>query len=102
VEVQEPLVRSARAKAAELGLAGVSFLHADAASVELDGSVFFLYAPFNGAMLTDVLRRLEEVARRRTIVVCTVDLELSVGWLRARTPLRAPVAIYDSSPPLAM
>jgi hypothetical protein len=103
VEIQEPLVRRARARAAELGLGErVSFLHADAAATELDGSVFFLYAPFNGKMLTDVVGRMEQVARRRPIVVCAVGLELFASWLTPRTPPpSASLAIYESSPPPA-
>jgi SAM-dependent methyltransferase len=72
VEIQEPLVRSAQQRCAALGLTGVTFVCANAAEVTLDGSIFFLYAPFNGAMLTAVMRRIEEVARRRSIVVCAV------------------------------
>ena len=99
VEIQEHLVRSAEARCVELGLP-VSFVCADAADVELDGSVFFLYAPFNGEMLARVLRRLENVARRRPIVVCAVDVELrAVPWLRARQTSSVALTLYDSAPP---
>jgi SAM-dependent methyltransferase len=100
VEIQEHLVRSAEARCAELSLAGVSFAHANAADTELDGSIFFLYAPFNGEMLTAVLRRLEEVARRRPIVVCTVGLEFhGVPWLEPRRRSSVTLALYDSHVP---
>jgi len=100
VEIQEPLVRSARARCDELGLAAVSFVHGNAAHVALDGSIFFLYAPFNGEMLASVLRRLEGVARRRPIVVCAVDLELDdVPWLRPRTTSGVSLHLYDSHVP---
>ena len=56
-----------------------------------------LYAPFNGEMLTRVLHRLEEVARRRPIIVCTVDLELDVARLTARPSSSVALTIYDSS-----
>jgi SAM-dependent methyltransferase len=103
VEIQEPLVARARQRCAELELTAVSFVCANAADVTddaLDGSVFFLYAPFNGALLTAVLARLEAVARKRSrpIVVCTVDLELhDVPWLvrRPRGTSRA-LAVYDA------
>src|SRR5260221_9287090 len=76
----------------------VSFVRADAADVELDGSVFFLYAPFNGEMLTRVLRRLEDGARRRAIVVCAVGLEFrEVPWLLPRRTSSVALAVYDSS-----
>ena len=97
VELQPQLVASARARCAELGLDGVTFLHADAADTALDGSVFFLYAPCNGELLARVLGRVEEVARRRPIVVCTVDLALAaVPWLSARDTKSVSLTIYDS------
>lgn len=97
VELQEPLVRSARARCAALGLTGVSFVHANAAELELEGSVFFLYAPCNGELLGLVLGRLEAVARRRPIVVCAVGLELpGVAWLAPRRTSCVALALYDS------
>ena len=98
VEIQAPLVDRARLRCAELALAAVSFVHADAADTELDGSVFFLYAPFNGAMLARVVRRLEDVARRRPIALAAVALELpDVPWLRARTTSSVALTLYESS-----
>lgn len=98
VEIQEPLVRIARARCAELALtAAVSFVHADAAEAELDGSIFFLYAPFNGAMLARVIGRLEAVARRRPIVVCAAGLEFcDVPWLSPRATSSVSLTLYDS------
>ena len=98
IEIQGPLVESARLRCAALGLTGVSFVHANAADLELDGSHFFLYAPFNGELLERVLARLEDVARERPVVVCAVGTELhGVRWLRARRTLSVVVTIYDSS-----
>jgi Histone methylation protein DOT1 len=97
VEIQEPLVHSARARCAELSLPRVSFVHADAAETELDGSIFFLYAPFNGKMLARALRRLEDVARRRRIIVCAVGLEFrEVPWLAPRKSSHVSLMLYDS------
>jgi protein-L-isoaspartate O-methyltransferase len=99
VEIQEPLVRSARARCEALGLTGVTFVHGDAAGIELDGSVFYLYAPFNGVMLAGALRRVEAVAQRRPVVVCAVALELGhVPWLVPRPPSSSSLTIYDSRP----
>lgn len=100
IEIQEPLVRSTKARCAELALAEVSFVHANAADTHLDGSVFFLYSPFNGQMLTSVLRRLEDVARRRPIVVCAVGLEFhGEPWLQRRQSSIVSLALYDSHAP---
>jgi SAM-dependent methyltransferase len=97
IEIQEHLVRRARAVCEALGVPDVSFVHGDAAEAALDGSIFFLYAPFNGRMLTAVLRRIEDVARRRSIVVCTVGVELGgLAWLRPRESSSASVSLYDS------
>ena len=100
VEIQEHLVHSARARCAELALAAVSFVHANAAEAELDGSIFFLYAPFNGAMLQRALHRLEEVARRRPIVLCAVGLEFhDVPWLLPTKTSSVALTRYDSRVP---
>jgi SAM-dependent methyltransferase len=96
IEIQEALVRGATALAARLALRDVSFVHADAAQVELDGSRFFLYAPFEGAVLARVVDRLHAVARRRRIVVGAVGLELDVPWLAARQSSNVGLAIYDA------
>ena len=97
IEIQEHLVRGARGLCEALGVSDVSFVHGDAAEAELDGSIFFLYAPFNGRMLTAVLRRIEDVARRRSIVVCAVGVELGgLDWLCPRESSSASVSLYDS------
>jgi SAM-dependent methyltransferase len=97
VEIQAPLVDRARARCAELGLTAASFVHGDAADTELDGSVFFLYAPFGGDTLARVVHRLQGVARRRPIVVAAVGLELHDAlWLAARTTSCVALTLYES------
>jgi hypothetical protein len=92
--------RRATACCRELGLEGLPFVHGDAAEAELDGSVFFLYSPFNGETLTRVMRRLEAVARRRPIVLCAVGLELpSERWLQPRRTSTLSLTLYDSRLP---
>jgi SAM-dependent methyltransferase len=96
VEIQGPLVEHARRCSAQLGLNAVSFHHADAVDAELEGSIFFLYAPFNGETLTRVLRRLEALAQRRPMTIGTVDLDLrEEAWLRARPSSRPSLTLYD-------
>jgi len=96
IEIQAPLVDRARTMSTAFGLTAVSFAHANAADCELDGSVFFLYAPCNGDLLARVVRRLEDVARRRPIVIAAVALELpDVPWLAARITSSAALTLYE-------
>ncbi len=98
IELQPALVRRARATASHLGI-DVRFTEADARVADLDdGTVFFLYAPFTGPVLAEVLARLHLVATRRAIVVCAlgIDLERTAPWLAPR-PLDAFwLTVYDS------
>lgn len=97
VESQAPLVEGARSCFAALGLTDLAFTHADAADVDLHGSVFFLYSPFNGETLTRVLRHLHGVARARPIVVCAVGLEFpGERWLQQRPTSSLSLMLYDS------
>ena len=99
VEIQARLVTHARARCGELGLDAVSFVHGDAGELPLDGSIFFLYAPCNGEMLGRVVHRIEEVARRRPIIVATVALELPyAAWCHARGTACPSLTLYDSAP----
>lgn len=100
VEVQLPLVECARACCAELGLADVSFVHANAAEAELDGSIFFLYSPFNGETMRRVLRRLEDIARRRPVVLCAVAVDFpGEPWLVRRETSSPWLTLYESRMP---
>lgn len=100
IEVQQPLVRCARACCAALGLAGIELIHANAADVQPDGSVFFFYAPFGGETLRRVLGHLRQLAGRHPIVICAVGLELpGERWLRKRQSTGPSLSIYDSTPP---
>ena len=96
IEIQQALVERARQRCRALGLSDVSFIHANAADIELDGSVFFLYAPCNGDLLRRVLLRLEAAARRRSIILCAVHVELDVPWLRPRETSSAALTLYES------
>jgi SAM-dependent methyltransferase len=97
VEIQEALVTGARARCTELRLPDVSFQHGNAIDAQIDASVVFLHAPFNGQMLTQVLANLEQAARRRALVVCTVALELrDVPWLRPKPSSHVALSVYES------
>jgi SAM-dependent methyltransferase len=101
IELQGALVDRARAAASSLAL-DVSFTHADAREAAIDdATVFFLYVPFTGPVLAEVLRRLHAVARRRDIVVCAlgVDLDRGASWLVARKLDAFWLSLYDTSVP---
>jgi SAM-dependent methyltransferase len=70
IEYQPRYCTYAQVCAADLGLAGVHFVNADVRAIDLsDGDVFFLYSPFEGQMLHDVLARLRAVSLGRPIRV---------------------------------
>jgi SAM-dependent methyltransferase len=101
IELQPTLVARAREAAARLGV-DVPFTRSDAREADLDdGTVFFLYLPFTGPVLAEVLERLREVGSRRAIVVCSLglDLERHAPWL-VRRPIDAFwLTVYDSIAP---
>lgn len=100
IELQEHLVRRARERAAALGLSEISFVHDDATGIDLDGTVFFLYAPCNGDMLARLIGRMETVSQRHRIVVCAVGVELpGVPWLAGRPTSTHALTIYESTAP---
>jgi hypothetical protein len=98
IELQHGLVAQASARADQLGLTDVSFVAADARDAELDdGSVFFLYLPFTGAVLRTVLQRLHVASTKRDVVVCTLGLDLPTSdWLKPRETDSFWLSIYDS------
>jgi hypothetical protein len=98
IELQGTLVERAREAAAQLSV-DARFEQGDAREANLDdGTIFFLYLPFTGPALADVLRRLHAIARRRAIVVCAlaIDLERWAPWLQRRGGDSFWMAIYDS------
>lgn len=97
VEIQGHLVHTSRAKAAAINLP-ISIIHGNAAENVPEGSVFFMYAPFNGPMLESVLARLENIAQRRRIALCTVGLELGeVPWLARRSTSCPSLMLHSSA-----
>jgi hypothetical protein len=72
VEVEPAYCDFARACAADLGLSGVELMEADARAADYgDGTVFFMYTPFRGRMLQEVLGRLRTQSSARTIRLFT-------------------------------
>lgn len=89
VELQRELIASCAR--------GVELEHGDARHASLDdGTVFFLYTPFTGSVLDEVLARLQRVAAHHAIVICALGFALSQPWLRARETDAFWLTIYDS------
>jgi hypothetical protein len=98
IELQSALVARARAAARRLG-AEVEFSQGDAREADLaSGTVFYMYAPFTGPVLSEVLTRLFRVAKGHAIVVCAlgVDLHRGAAWLAPRPSDSYWLTVYDS------
>src|ERR1700728_3399794 len=68
IEMQAAYVVSARECAQSLQLSRVQFIARDARDADLSrGTVFYLYSPFKGSILTDVLGALRKDSMRRSI-----------------------------------
>jgi hypothetical protein len=102
IEVQAAYVASARECAQSLHLSRVRFIPQDAREADLSsGSVFYLYSPFNGSILTNVLSALRMESTHRSIKVCSlgpcVRRVANETWLKARA-VRDPgrITVFDS------
>ena len=72
VEFEPEYCAFSRACAADLNLAQVEFINADARTADYsDGTVFFMYTPFEGRLLQQVLGKLHGESRRRMIRLFT-------------------------------
>jgi len=72
VEIEPAYTEYARRCAGRLNLSSVQFFNGDARTGDLgEGDIFFLYTPFTGQMLEQVLERLRQVSTRRAIRLCT-------------------------------
>jgi hypothetical protein len=100
VEWQPPHVDAARRAARGLKLERIEFLAQDARDAALSrGTVFFLYTPFLGTMLREVLDALRFEGMRRPIRVSTFGPCTRIvgdeAWLHADEPTRADrVAVF--------
>lgn len=72
VEIEPAYTEYAQRCAQRLNLAQVQFVNGDARTADLGkGRIFFLYTPFTGGMLEQVLERLGQVSARQPIRLCT-------------------------------
>ena len=91
IEVEAAYVASAQECAQNLRQSRVRFLHDDARTADLStGTVFYLYTPFTGSILADVLDRLRQQSTRQPIRICTfgpcTGTVAKEVWLRASAP----------------
>lgn len=89
IEREAAYVDSARRCAEALDLDGVSFIHQDARTADLSvATIFYLYTPFTGTMLGEMLSKLEQEARRRPIRIGTLGpctpIVAREPWLRSQ------------------
>jgi precorrin-6B methylase 2 len=72
VEFEPAYCAFAQQRADSLGLSRVTFLNVDARQADYaDGTVFFLYTPFTGRLLQEVLAKLAAVAHTHPITLAT-------------------------------
>jgi hypothetical protein len=86
IEIEPAYVQSARACAQDLRLANTHFVQGDARDADFAiGSVFYLYTPFTGTILSSVLDALRSEAGRRAFRVCSfgpcTDVLAAESWL---------------------
>jgi hypothetical protein len=102
IEVQAAYVASAQECAQSLRLGRVQFVAADARAVDLSsGTVFYLYSPFRGSILTDVLSMLRKESMCKPIKVCSLGPCTSIvakeTWLKTNSPPgTGSIAVFSS------
>jgi hypothetical protein len=73
IEVEAAYVATAQECAQSLRLGRVRFICEDARAADLcSGTVFYLYSPFTGSILADVLDRLRKESTSRPIKICAL------------------------------
>lgn len=91
VELEPAFCDFARGRVAALGLRRIALRNEDARQADCsDGTVFFLYHPFTGAILDEVLERLRVQTQGRCIRLCTLGrcsfVAAQQGWLELVGP----------------
>ncbi len=102
IELEATYVERARQCAQRLSLNKVTFIQQDARAADFStGTVFYLYTPFMGFILSHVLDRLRREAATRQIRICSYGPCTSViaeeSWLEATAaPMAHQVALFYS------
>lgn len=91
IEFQPAYVASAQESALTLNAIRVQFVAEDAREADISiGTVFYMFSPFNGSILTDVLNRLFKESKNRQIRLCSLGPATRVlrrqSWLRSDNP----------------
>ena len=72
IEFEAACCDYAQQSARRLNLSHVEFVNLDARDADYsDGTIFFMYTPFTGKLLQEVLEKLKGESRKRTIRICT-------------------------------
>lgn len=90
IELQPAYVATAQEAAWKLRLLQTRFAAEDARLADISsGTVFYLYSPFTGSILTEVLDRLRKESRERPIKICSLGRCTRVlaeqAWLQSGT-----------------
>jgi SAM-dependent methyltransferase len=91
VEIEPAFSDYAKARTAELMLPRVTFINIDARKADISkGTVFFMFTPFTGSLLEEVLGRLREESLLRKIDIitygpCTPEVA-GRDWLKPSSP----------------
>jgi hypothetical protein len=102
IEVQAAYVASAQECAQSLRMSRIRFVTGDARAADLSsGTVFYLYTPFKGSILTDVLSMLRKESRSRPIKICSLGPCTSAvadeTWLKTSSqPSTGCIAVFCS------
>jgi hypothetical protein len=102
IELEATYVERARQCAQRLNLNRVTFIQEDARAADLStGTVFYLYTPFTGSILSSVLSRLRREAAARPIRICTygpcTPAVAEESWLEATAaPVVHRIALFRS------
>ncbi len=102
IELEAAYVACAKKSALALNVSNVTFIQQDARLADFaNGTVFYLYTPFTGTILRDVLDRLKQEAADRQIRVCTLGpctlIVEKEPWLQAMsTPEIDQLTIFRS------
>jgi len=106
IEVHASYCRHADECVRRLNLSNVRFVCQDARHADFSvGTLFYMYTPFKGAMLRQVLERLHAEGRRRSIRLCTYGPILSEAVQQLGLPAfersesaTSPIAFFQSTP----